>query len=303
MKKRLIAAAVLVTVLLSAGIIVAPAAHAEDTAGECATQYPIVLVHGAGFSDINLGINYWGRIPDYLGQRGAKIFYGGTDGWSNMEQGAADLKDTVERILVETGSEKVNIIAHSKGGLDARCMISSLGMSGKVASLTTISSPHGGSKVLDYVLEQPDMLLHSAAFPTNLFRRAAGDRNPDFFSAVMEMGRDYTRAFNETNPDKPGVYYQSFAGQLYAPASDMILCWLAYLIKMEDGPNDGLVTVESAKWGDFRGTLRGTWYRGVSHMDEVDFRREDLDIVSVFGRTTILGFYAAMVAELKQMGY
>lgn len=40
----------------------------------------------------------------------------------------------------ETGCEKVNIIAHSKGGLDSRYAISRLGMDQYTASLTTINS-------------------------------------------------------------------------------------------------------------------------------------------------------------------
>ena len=305
-RKRLLAAAVLVTVLLTAGILDAPAARAQggdDAAGECATKYPIVLVHGAGFRDTNAGINYWGRIPEYLEVRGAKICYGKTDGWGTVEENAVLLKARVEVVLAETGSEKVNIIAHSKGGLEARYMISSLGMEDKVASLTTISTPHGGSKVMDDILGVPDFLLRAAALPTNLVRRIADDKNPDFYSGIQSLGRNYTKGFNAENPDRDGVYYQSFAGELWAPASDLLLSWPAYWIKSVDGPNDGMVTVESAKWTNFRGVLRGTGYRGVSHMDEVDFRREDLEIEPLLGATTVRGFYGAMVADLKQMGY
>jgi len=300
-KKRLLAAAALTAILFSACIIGAPIIHAEEN--ECATQYPIVLVHGAGFRDTVAGLNYWGRIPAYLEARGARIYYGGTDGWSSFEQGAADLKARIEEILAETGSGKVNLIGHSKGGLDARYMISSLGMSDKVASLTTISTPHHGSKILDTILEVPDYLLRGAAVPVNAVQRITGDGNPDFYSGVVGMGRDYMARFNRENPDMPGVYYQSFAGELYAPASDLILCWPAYWIKRVDGPNDGMVSVESAQWGEFRGAIRGAGYRGVSHADEVDLRRQDIEIEPLLGATTVRGLYAAMAAELGQMGF
>jgi len=297
-RKRLLAA--LAAVMLTA-LLFAPAAGAA--AVDCATKYPIVLVHGAGFSDISLGINYWGRIPQALEDGGAKLFYGGTDGWGNIEDGAAILKTTVEKVLAQTGSGKVNLVAHSKGGLEARYMISSLGMAGKVASLTTISTPHHGSKVMDEILGVPDFLLRGAAFFANGFRWAAGDKKPDFYNGIQSLGEEYMVEFNQSNPDMPGVYYQSFAGSMYAPASDLIVCWPGYWIKTADGPNDGLVTIESAKWGNFRGLLRGAGYRGISHGDEVDLRRTDVPMQPVLGATTIPAFYAAMAAELKQMGY
>ena len=40
---------------------------------------------------------------------------------------------------------KVNIIAHSLGGLDARQMLTHLGMGSRVASLTTVGTPHRGT--------------------------------------------------------------------------------------------------------------------------------------------------------------
>lgn len=295
--------AVMTAVLLPA-LLLAPAAQARGISDECATKYPIVLVHGAGFRDMNVGfINYWGRIPPLLESRGAKLYYGGTDGWGNVEDCAASLKAVVEQVLKETGSEKVNLIAHSKGGLEARYMISSLDMADKVASLTTIGTPHHGSKVIHKILDLPDYLLRGAAVAANGFSRLTGDRKPDFYGGVHSFSEEYMKAFNERNPNREGVYYQSFAGVLWAPASDIIMIIPGYLIKTEDGPNDGLVTVESAKWGNFRGVLRGTGYRGVSHADEVDFRRKDVPIYPMLGAKTVPAFFAAMVAELKQMGY
>jgi len=293
--------ALLMAILLAAPLL-APAAQAA--ANECATKYPIVMVHGAGFGDKPLGLSYWGRIPKLLEARGAKLYYGGTDGWGKMEDGAAILKATVERVLAETGSAKVNLIAHSKGGIEARYMISSMGMAGKVASLTTISTPHYGSGVIQEILGWPDFLLRSIAAPVvNLSGRAMGDKNPDFYNAVQSLGTAYMEEFNKNNPNRPGVYYQSFAGECWAPASDIILSLPGYWVKSVEGPNDGMVTVESAKWGKFRGVVRGAGYRGVSHADEVDMRRMDVAIKPLLGAETVPTLYAAIVAELKQMGY
>ena len=94
----------------------------------CKTRYPILLLHGAGFRDLKRPF-YWGRIPDALEAHGAALYYGRQDCWASVGDNAQFLKGRLLKILEETGAEKVNIIAHSKGGLDARCAITTLGMS------------------------------------------------------------------------------------------------------------------------------------------------------------------------------
>ena len=95
-------------------------------------RYPVLLVHGMGFRD-DQPIGYWGRIPRVLEAAGATIFYGNQDSNASIENSGAHLARRIEEILAETGAEKVNVIAHSKGGLDARYAISTLGMGDRVA--------------------------------------------------------------------------------------------------------------------------------------------------------------------------
>ena len=100
----------------------------SDTARDdsCKTKYPIVLIHGAGFRDLKWPV-YWGRIPKALERRGAKIYYGLQDCWASTETNAREIVRRIDEILAETGADKVNLIAHSKGGLEARMAASSLG--------------------------------------------------------------------------------------------------------------------------------------------------------------------------------
>ena len=130
---------------------------------DCDTKYPILLIHGTGFRD-RKHLNYWGRIPAALEKWGATIFYGHQDSWANIEYNADILKNNLTQILAESNCEKVNIIAHSKGGLEARYMISSLGMADYVASLTTVATPHHGSKTMDLLLRLPNWIYRTAAF-------------------------------------------------------------------------------------------------------------------------------------------
>ncbi len=90
----------------------------------CKTKYPILLVHGVFFRDRKY-FNYWGRIPGELKRNGAEIFYGNQQSAAATPQSAQQLKERILEVCQETGSEKVNIIAHSKGGLESRWAVTS----------------------------------------------------------------------------------------------------------------------------------------------------------------------------------
>ena len=140
---------------------------------ECNTKYPIMLVHGTGFRDRKF-LNYWGRVPAALEKQGATLFYGHQDSWGSVEHNAEVLKDNLNIILADADFKKVNIIAHSKGGVEVRYMISSLGMADKIASLTTIATPHHGSETVDLFIKLPKWLYKTAAFFTNMWTNFKG---------------------------------------------------------------------------------------------------------------------------------
>jgi triacylglycerol lipase len=262
-----------------------------------------MMVHGTGFRDRKY-LKYWGRIPAALEERGATLFYGNQDSWGSIEYNAGVLKDNLMRVLDETDCGKVNLIAHSKGGLEARYMISTLGMADHIASLTTIATPHHGSKSMDLLLKLPTWLFHLAAFFTNNAFRMLGDQKPDFFAASRQFSTEHAKAFNEQNSDAPSVYYQSYAAVMKNPFSDLIMFWPNLCVGLIEGESDGLVTPESARWANFRGILRGNTSRGISHPDEVDIRRMNFTKKAAGeGVADIREVYINMVAGLKRMGY
>ena len=109
----------------------------------CKTKYPMLFVHGVFFRDFRY-LNYWGRISEELQKNGAIIFYGNQQSAATVEECGKELDARIRQICRDHGVDKVNIVAHSKGGLDSRYAISMLGTHEYVASLTTINTPHRG---------------------------------------------------------------------------------------------------------------------------------------------------------------
>ncbi len=265
-------------------------------------KYPVLLVHGMGFRD-NKYVNYWGRIPDALEQMGCRVFYGGQDSNASVETNGEHLKKRIEEILSETGAEKVNIIAHSKGGLDSRYAISTLNMGEKVASLTTMSTPHNGSKSVDKLLRFPDPIVRFAGFCTDICFRIAGDKNPSTYKVFHLFSTKGAEDFNSKNPDHSDVYYQSYAFVMKNPASDMLMWLQNFVVGIWEGENDGLLTPDAVKWGNFKGIYRGSGRRGISHCDEIDMRRRSLSKKKGDGVSDIVDVYTGVIKDLYELGY
>ncbi|HHT17266.1 MAG TPA: alpha/beta fold hydrolase [Papillibacter sp.] len=267
----------------------------------CKTKYPILLVHGAGFRDFKRPI-YWGRIPDALIQRGATVYYGQQDGWGTTESNARDLISRIDEILAETGAEKVNIIGHSKGGLDARMAASSLGYGDKIASITTVATPHRGMKWVDRLMGMPKVLLSAVAFVANTSMKILGDKRPDFLKVYEGFTPACMDEFNQRNPDVPDVFYQSYACVMNHPLSALHLSTANFLVNRLEGPNDGIVSEESALWGENARTLRSDVFRGISHYDAIDLRRRPFSKKSCGGVRDICDVYVEIVSGLKERG-
>lgn len=262
----------------------------------CATRYPLLLVHGIGFRDLRY-FNYWGRIPRELMRNGAVIYYGNQEALGTVASNGEDIRHRIFQILEETGCQKVNILAHSKGGLDARYAISKLEMAPYVASLTTINTPHGGCRFVDRACKLPEGLYRFVAACFDRSFRKLGDKNPDFYTATHQFSTWETARLNEGMPDKPGVYYQSYMSKMKHAWSHFLLCIPYCMIRHLEGENDGLVSVSSARWGEFQGIFSNSHSRGISHGDMIDLTRED------YRGFDVTETYVQIVSELKRKGF
>lgn len=264
----------------------------------CKTRYPILMVHGIFFRDWQL-FNYWGRIPKELVRNGAEIYYGNQQSANTVEASATELKNRILEVIKETGAEKVNIIAHSKGGLDSRYAISRLGMDKYVASLTTINTPHYGCKFVDNILSKvSDGLFDFVDRKYNKLFTVMGDTAPSFRKGVRELTFASCEKFNAETPNAEGVYYHAVMSQMNSAKSAGFPLNIGYMLNKSHGSgNDGLVTMESGLWGENPLKIEHKGKRGISHGDMIDLFRENIEGFDV------REFFVDIVKDLKEKGF
>jgi triacylglycerol lipase len=251
----------------------------------CATRWPLLFVHGLGFHDSSR-YRYWGRVPETLIEHGARIHYGFQDSWGTCASNARALRVALLDTVAQMGCEKVNIIGHSKGGLDARVLASLEDCAPHIASITTIASPHAGSRTMDALMRIPAPLFKAAAVPVNGIFRLMGDTAPDFYTVCAQLTTAAMRGFNEDHPVADSLFCQSYAVVMNRASDDAVMALPYLVVRHFDGPNDGLVALASAPFGEFKGVIgsaipcdaaeHGISERGISHTDVIDLKRRPL---------------------------
>ncbi|MCM1082339.1 MAG: hypothetical protein NC393_13040 [Clostridium sp.] len=264
----------------------------------CATKYPLLLVHGVFFRDYR-HLNYWGRIPRELVKNGAAVYYGKHQSAASVCDSARELAARIRYIAIKTGAGKVNVIAHSKGGIDVRYAISRYGMDQYVVSLTTINTPHRGCAFADYLINKiPESAQQKIARRYNAVFRRLGDAAPDFLAAVSDLTAAACKERNTYITDSENVYYQSVGSVLNKAWEGSFPASISYgFVKKFDGANDGLVGERSFPWGKRYRLVTTKYNRGVSHFDMTDIARKNIKGFD------IRGFYVRLVNWLKRMGF
>ena len=257
-----------------------------------ACKYPVILVHGLMLRHTKR-FKAFGRIEKELDLAGHNVYVATHDGFGSIETNAEQLKEYILGVLEETGAEKVNLIGHSKGGLDSKYLIMNLGMEDKVASLTTLSTPHKGSIIASLIWKLPMWIKRAIAFFINGFYRLLGDKHPDAIKACNQLRlsdeSEDTLRFSEK------VYCQSYSTTLQRGRDCFIMAIPRKIYKhFENVDNDGLVSCESAKFANYRGECLNI---SVSHAQIVDFASRKSQ------REAIYAFYKNLCSELEEMGF
>ncbi len=219
---------------------------------------PIVLAHGIARFDILLEIHrkkfnlsknplsdefqYFKNIKTHLESQDFKpVFHTNQDFAGSVDKRARQLRNKINQIISETGAGKVHIIAHSMGGLDARRMIVDLEMADKVASLTTIGTPHLGTILADHVISKGGVFLIEIL---GKVVKLDLDGFKDLTITACEQFNRRAEKHEATNE----VFYQTYSSfeefdQMFMP---LIPSWV--FIRNVEGRNDGLVPFTSQQW-------------------------------------------------------
>ncbi len=237
------------------------------------TRFPIVLVHGI-FGYRRLGTReYFSGVEGHLARLGHEVYVAALPPLAAVETRAAALRDQVLREFPDP-AVRVNLVAHSMGGLDARAAIVRHGLASRVASLSMLSTPNRGSRVADVAVGRIPGNMQQAA--DQLLNVVGLD-----WDGVLDLTGPRCDAFNLITPDDPGVYYQSWGAtaEPFGPVRMNPLLWPGWALAFPlAGDNDGVVHPDSARWGDFHGVLPadhvGLLGHGPSGFDHLRFYEE-----------------------------
>jgi triacylglycerol lipase len=238
-------------------------------------RHPVVFCHGLlAFTTFHLQVpdkhNYFNPLRDFLKERGHRALYPEVAPVGSVAMRAGELRSQIDAWT----KEPVNIVAHSMGGLDARYMITHLGMADRVSSLTTIACPHRGTALADW-------------FMTNFQQRVPLVRALEALGATVAGFADCCPSacakFNETTPDMSGVKYFSYGASVPATRVSPMLRRAWNMLTTIEGPNDGMISVASSHWGEYLGTIHADHF---AQTPDMKFLRpgEDFDSLAFFGR-------------------
>ncbi|MHB1422444.1 MAG: esterase/lipase family protein [Gemmataceae bacterium] len=257
---------------------------ARPTRQRCVPRHPVVFCHGMlAMTMLRMRMpedtNYFSLLRPFLHERGIDALYPNVAPTGGVVARAEQLRDLIRHWT----DEPINLIAHSMGGLDARYLIAHLGMANRVASLTTITTPHHGTTIADWFC-----LNFRHRVPLLLTLEALGFDVDGFRDCCIPV----CKTFNERTPNVSGVRYFSYTASVPSSRVSPLLRRAWNILTPAEGPNDGLVSVRSARWGEVIGSL------SVDHFAQTPdglFTRpgENFDAVN---------FYARLIEDLAHRG-
>jgi pimeloyl-ACP methyl ester carboxylesterase len=226
--------------------------------GQGEKPLPVLLIHG------------WSDWIDELNSTGIyaeAVTFGEDDpeydACGRSADHATDLKQIVEDFKSRTHAEKINLVAHSKGGLDARVYLANNLANEDVANLIIIGTPNRGSPVADHFVGQGIIVCAPAVYDLLSDSNAtmvSANPNTDYHTIASDWVSEY--AFLA-----PFLTYDT-----NCPASTVIFQkWVRD--QLIDGPDDGMVPLRSDDPG-------GQIFNSLGHTDNCHtnlFTQEELD--------------------------
>lgn len=299
---------------LVAGLSAGLTTHAVAADTYTQTRYPVVLVHGAfGFDAIG-PVSYWYGIVSALRSGGATVYTPSVSGAETSEARGEQLLRQLRSYKAAYGHQKFNLIGHSHGGPTARYVAAVA--PDLVASVTTVGSPHAGSKVAD-AIETVTSWTGTTGFAATLANGLAAtiaflsgsptlpqDALGSLKSLSTRGAADFNRRFPQGKPTSScgqgpasvnGIRYWSVGGTSVATnildVSDGLLVASSVVFGFEQ--NDGLVSQCSSHWGT---VLKDNY--AWNHLDEVN---QAFGLRGLFSQDPV-AFYRSQANRIKSAG-
>jgi len=234
-------------------------------------QHPVLLCHGYGAIATLVKPSPLYDVAMLMRSHHVLAFAPNIVPYAKIETRAHNWLNIIESITDKISSQKINIVAHSMGGLDIRYALARLDISDKVVSFTTISTPHHGTSLAELTLKTPDAIKDKLADVLDWM----GDRvfpsvKSDSVGSAEQLTRNYiTEQFNPDIPDVKGIPYYSFSSAVGKGTDQPISVTSRFQnnhIFEQEGINDGMVSVKSSIWGEHIKTGK------LSHLEQLNLR-------------------------------
>jgi triacylglycerol lipase len=143
--------------LLSSSLIAITSLTIAIGQPESPSPRPVLLIHG--YASTASVWNEWKAMLGNEGINSSAITFDEDDRCGDSQSHARELEGIVEKFKRENGADKINIVAHSKGGLDARAYLANNLSNDDVANLIMVGTPNRGSPLALGSLAIPPMMF------------------------------------------------------------------------------------------------------------------------------------------------
>ena len=260
------------------------------------TNYPVFLCHGFGAIGSLVKPSPLHDPCMLMREHGIIAIAPNVVPYASIETRASNWVRLIKEFFDIYQFEKINLVAHSMGGLDMRYAISHLDIAEKVESLTTIATPHHGTFLADLVLKTPEILAGPISDIVDWFgNNVYPSERSNAISSVEQLTLEYMqKKFNPStpNPDNIPIYsYSAAVGKGTHFSLNPIFKLQGNQIFEVEGENDSFVSVKSAQWGKYLGCIN------LSHLNQINVQ------VGREFKMKYYDFWTGVIKKLSEFGH
>jgi len=220
---------------------------------------PVLLIHGY-VNDASVWDEWLIKLKKDGITNVEAVEFSKNDKCGSAEDHAEELTSIVEKFKAKTKAEKINIVAYSKGGLDARVYLANDLSNKDIANLIMIGTPNDGTELATYTgftaFFHPLCIESSLSSSSSVMNPAIFDMKPGAFSITEVPKNENTEYYAIAGNWIPDVSSSSSSPSFSSPSFSDINCpfdpihgpfpnWKDFV----SGNDDGMVSVDSVVSG------------------------------------------------------